>query len=259
MRRNFKYIIVIICVVIVVAIKIFPFGSSLYIVDKSLKLNLPKFSFDIRKEESGKVDFKTVRSKAVVTLEVKRILDKCEKYLCNNKYYYYDKDNSLTIVNFEVKQHLFFNSIEIQYRKGKLNNNECSKIDNSKYLKYSITPVNETGFCYIPDKFKYYDEDGNRHNVYYDCFGNLLFRNGMDEKTYIDQLFGYRWLSVDTLIDFLEEQVKKGSFIKKAFDDKWSIIYRNNDFYLLKCGYKNNDIYIGKDIKNNREYCTFEK
>lgn len=261
MKSNFKYIIAIICIVVVLVIKFFPFGSKHNSINKSLKISLPKFSFDISKKSDDKIIFKTIRSKAIISYEFEKMLNGYNRYLCNNRYYYYDKINDLTIIAFNIKQHLFFNNVEVQYIRGRFNNNACCKVDDYKYLKYSITPVNETGFCYIPDKFNYYDEKGNKHNIYYDCFGNLLFINGMNKKIYIDQLTEYRWLSMNTLINFLEEQSKKGSFVKKIFDDEGSIIYENNDFYLLKCNANagNKDIYIGKEIRNDMEYCASRK
>lgn len=260
MRKNLKVSIIFFVFVLVFTIciiKIFPFGNKKYInLNNSFSIELPKFSFDIETTENS-ITFKNFRSKNILKTELNRMLSNTQKYLCKNKFYYYDENNNLTFMDYKFSNESIFNKIEIEYYKGIFSNNECGIVGDYKELKYSITPVNDTGYCYIANSFDYTDEEGNLQKVYYDCFGNLALKNGMGKYIYIDQIFSYKWISMSELISFLEYQVKNGNFSKQQFDDYGSIIYENRDFFLLSCSTKNGNksVYIGKKIITDKQYC----
>lgn len=257
MSKYLKLSLIIITSILIVAIlivKFIPFGSKYY---KNSKLEIPKLSFDIKIEEDKSIIFKTFRSKKIIKMELTGIFNEHQKYLCNNKYYYYDNKNDITIIDFNISNSSIFNKVEIKYRKGKLTNVECGKVGDYTKLRYSVIPVNETGYCYVLDEFEYKDDKGNNYSIHYNCFGNLAFTNGMGKMIYIHSIISYRWLSMEDLTAFLELQVKNQKMSKIKYDDDGSILYINDDFSLLKCDTegKNKDIYIAKTISNNENLC----
>lgn len=260
MKKSFKLSILIIIILIISTLSImifFPFGNSIYSNSKlGLKLSIPKLSFNIEIEQNEKINFKTFRSKSIIEVELRSMLNKFESYDCNNTTYYYDKNSNITITDYSISNSAFIKNVTLNYQIGKLNNNKCGIVTDYTTLKYSIVPVNETGYCYINEQFKYKDSNGNLYNVYYNCFGNLAFENGLGKMTYVDAMLSYGWLSMNDIINFLELQVKNKVFIKKEYDKYGSILYSNKDFSLLKCNTKSNNknIYIDKEIED-RDYC----
>lgn len=246
-------------VVVILTVKFFPFGSKKYtILSNNTTFELPKLSFDIHTSENKILNFKTFRSKTIIEAELISLLNQYDKYRCNSKEYYYDKQNNLTIMNYKFVNSHYLNQVQIEYHNNMFTNNECGKVGDFKNLKYTVTPVNETGYCYIDNYFEYEDVNGNIYNIHYNCFGNLSFENGMGKMIYLNQILSYKWISIENIIDFMEFQVANGNASKATFDENGSLIYENNDFYLLKCNTmeNNKDIYIGKKIDKEKKYCN---
>lgn len=257
MKKKIIIISIILIILSIAVTKNISFGTIKYIdPENNLMIELPKFSYDIVVEENI-ISFKNYSSKHILNSEIKKILNKQDKYLCQNSYYYYDKENDLTIEKYEIFSDSISNRVEMKYFEGKYSNSECGKVVNYKDLQYSITPVNDTGYCYIEDTFEYIDNSKNVYKVNYSCFGNLAFKNGMNKYIYVDQIIKYKWLSIETLFDYLDYETKKKNFIKDYSKDGDYIIYKNSDFYLVKCNTQNGnkDIYIGKTLENNIKYC----
>lgn len=255
-KRLKLFIIIAVSLIIIIFIfRSFPFGYNQYKISSDLsKITLPKFSYDIKNEQKGIITFKSHRSKFIIQDEINDMFESYDKYICNNKVLYYDKDHNITFMDYEISYRFFTNNIKLIYHSGKFSDNECAKVFDYKQMDYRIIPVNSTGHCYIKeDKFEYRDENNELHNVYYECFGNLAFKNGMNKMEYIDRVLFFRWISMKDIINYLNYKTKDKTFTKKIIDKKHTLYY-NNDFYLLKCD--NKDIYIGAKYDEFKSYCN---
>lgn len=73
-------------------------------------LGVPKFSFDY-KSNVHNYSFKNFRSAQVLESEIKKYLQTLKYLSCNNSIYYYDEVNNLSIVDYSVKDKLFYSTI----------------------------------------------------------------------------------------------------------------------------------------------------
>ncbi len=243
--KIFVLLLFLICLFFLI-VKFYPFGSKVYISD-SIEINIPIFSKVAEKEENYIV-LKTFRSKYIIQKELKKIFEEYERYNCNSSdTIYYNEKNNYSILSYSFEREGFYNKIIINYKVGKVDNNFCGKIVDYKKLKYKILPINDTGYCYIPDVFSIKD-----YTINYNCFGNLAIENGMGKMIYFDQILSYGWLEMSDFLKFLEYQSEKGNFnIYKYNND---ILYHGKDFDVLYCK-TSKKIYIDKEIEMNENIC----
>lgn len=227
-------------------LKFYPFGSKVYISD-SVEINIPIFSKVVEKKENYIV-LKTFRSKYIIQNELEKIFEEYEKYNCNlSDTIYYNEKNNYSILSYNFEREGFYNKIIINYKVGKVDNNFCGKIVDYKKLKYKILPINDTGYCYIPDSFSIKD-----YTINYNCFGNLAIENGMGKMIYFDQILSYGWLEISDFLQFLEYQAEKGKFNIYSYNN--DVLYHGNDFDVLYCK-TSKKIYVDKEIEMNENIC----
>lgn len=258
MKKKIKIISLIVGIVIIgiICFKNISFGKTIYkIPNSNVNLEVPKLSFFKKDCCMFSSTFKSFRSKLSLQKELDKMIDSYEKRTCNNKPIYYNKDNDITITGYGVNSEFIMNSFYINYDKGEFDNNDCSVVTDPTKLKYSIksTANNYNNICVIPEKFTYKNKNGEIYDVYYECFGDLLFQTGLGNMNFLNYMLSYGWISMQDIIDFLEYQTNKKEATKTIFDDEGFVLYKNKDFSLLKCDTidDNQDIYI-KDT--NFEY-----
>lgn len=218
---------------------------------------IPKTSTHIKNENST-INFNSFSSKILLKLEKKKLLEEYDKIYCQNKNMYVSKDSSLTIKDYTIKSKGIYNNVTIDYILDSVDNNYCSKID-AKELKYLVYPPLENNVCYIPDRFSH-KENGTNYLINYECFGNLAFRTGLDKYNYFDMMLSYGWISIDTIINFLELQSEKGN--GTTIQTNNSKAYVMKYFTFIKCDSKNNNanIYINnKKQINLKDYCDINE
>lgn len=117
-------IIFLLLLIIFVFLKIGSLGYNLksYTYDSDLKkqsiiLGVPKLSV-MGKENDRSYSYKNIRGNKVLKKEVKNYLNTLKKIYCNDTTYYYDKDNDFTIINYSVKNNIFYNTITYDVRYG---------------------------------------------------------------------------------------------------------------------------------------------
>ncbi|MBR1377362.1 MAG: hypothetical protein IJ565_06105 [Bacilli bacterium] len=233
--------------------KFYPFGSKVYILsNNSIGISIPKFSKVVESEDNYIV-LKTFRSKYIIQKELRKILKDYKRYNCNlpDTIYYNEKDN-YSILSYNLEREGFYNKIQINYKIGRVDNNFCGKIHDYKKLKYKIFPINDTGYCYIPDAFDIKDNNNINYAISYNCFGNLAIENGMGKMIYFDQILSYGWLEIDDFLKFLEYQSEIGKF--NVYKSNSAILYHSNDFDVFYCKSSKN-IYIDKEIEMNEIIC----
>lgn len=236
-------------------LKFIPFKKTTYKSEQTdVNLRIPGFSFFNKECCMTSVTFTSPRSALFLQAELNDIMSDYESYTCNNNKYYYDEKEDITISKYGVEVGLLFNTFYITYDKGKRNANECSITTNYQELKYVVMPVNETGYCYIDESLKYKDSDNKLNNLHYECFGNFAIENGRGKMIYLDDMLQYGWITMDTIIDFLDYQVKQKRTSKSVHGK--NILYKNKDFSLLQCNTTDKDIYISSpDFVYKEDYC----
>ena len=134
-RRNIILAIPIILIILVILFKLLPFGYNIIQVeygsnDNSINLGVPKFSF-LMKHNENSYSFKSLRGSNVLKSELKNYVNKLEHITCNNTAYYYDKESNITIVDYQVENHILYNTITYDVRLG----NYCSRLKVDDYIK----------------------------------------------------------------------------------------------------------------------------
>ncbi len=134
-RRNIILAIPIILIILVILFKLLPFGYNIIQVeygsnDNSINLGVPKFSF-LMKHNENSYSFKCLRGSNVLKSELKNYVNKLEHITCNNTAYYYDKESNITIVDYQVENHILYNTITYDVRYG----NYCNMLKINEYGK----------------------------------------------------------------------------------------------------------------------------
>lgn len=118
-RLRFGLILAII-IIIVILYKLLPFGYQLKVVDyhsKTINLGVPAYSFLIKKTSNG-YRFQNLRNSYALKTEIKNYLNTLEHISCNKTTYYYDHSTDMTIIDYNVKNNLLYNTIEYQIENG---------------------------------------------------------------------------------------------------------------------------------------------
>lgn len=139
-------IIGIIIFILMLGIKYIPFGTH-YTTKTIGKLEIPRLS--VLKEECCmfSATFKSFRSTYILKEELNKIMDKYEKISCNNKIYYYDKENDITIYEYDVETKFPLNEFYINYDKGGA---PCENIDEASVtLTLKEGTLSNTGATFI--------------------------------------------------------------------------------------------------------------
>lgn len=97
-----------------------------------IKLGIPKLSFSEQEKENS-YSFKNLRGTKVLEQELKEYLKTLKYTNCNNSIYYYNEEENFTIVNYNVENHFFYNTISIQ-----LYNDDYCSIQNVKAIQEKI-------------------------------------------------------------------------------------------------------------------------
>lgn len=86
---------------------------------QTVVLGVPRLSFKFN-DSIGMYNYSynNIRSKWVLSKEVKSFLDSLEERKCNDLTYYYDKKNDFSIVEYDVLDFLFYRSIKYKVRYG---------------------------------------------------------------------------------------------------------------------------------------------
>lgn len=157
-----KKIIIVLTVLIIIisCLKFIPFGvKEAMMPTTSVTLKVPKMSFLESECCMYSVTFKSFRSRYILQKELDNIMNKYEKISCNNKNYYYDKENDITISEYDVKQGFIINKFYIVYVKG----NYCKEDENTIENYYDELTSNYTPIEEIP--LEYDAEDAKNDNV----------------------------------------------------------------------------------------------
>lgn len=247
-------IILTILICLFLIFKFLPFGNTTYKNNNtSINFDIPKFSYLKNEYDNHFISFQSFRSVSSLKKDINKILRKYQLIVCNNETQYYNHKENLTILKYELKKGIFLNTINIQYEKGKKDNNECNKVTNPKKMKYQMKRCPDE-ICYGTNEFKYLHKNGNTYPLYYENDKFLLFQNGMNKMGYFNNMLGYEWISMQDILDFLDYQSEKKFFTKIIIENEQAILYKNNDFVLLQC--KNKKIYIeNPNFKYKSDYC----
>lgn len=245
-----KKILIISAIIIsmVLFIKYFPLGNDKIELNDSKKmLNIPKLSFNLEESELYKAEFTSFKSIFSLERELNSIMQKYEKRTCNNKTIYYDKSQDITITDYGVSRGIILNSFYIEYVIGSYENYECNIVKDFTDLNYQVQKVKDNKSCVIPANFKYLNENGNVYDIYYECFGDLLFKNGSGKMVYLTDMLDSNQVSMKDIINFLEFQSINTRKVTKQHKKGKYILYQTKDFKLFKCDNwtNNRDIYIG--------------
>jgi len=117
--RNIIFcIIVLLFVIIYLVFRNFYFGYEMKSVhyahtNRNIEIGIPKMSF-MGKNNDRSYSFKNLRNSNIVESEVKKYLKTLKYSTCNNTIYYYDTKNYFSIIDYSVKNHIFYNTISYE-------------------------------------------------------------------------------------------------------------------------------------------------
>ncbi len=238
--------VIVVFVILLILLKFIPYGFKSGKTD----IKVPRLSWNEQVTDDS-ITVTTTSSKLLLKIYMEALVVKYSTYTCRNTTMYYNKDKNLTINSYEIKSNGLFNTLTIYYNKGMNDQNYCSKVIDSKELSYRIKPPKRENLCHTPEKM-HYNENGIKYTIYYSCFGDLLFKTGIEKMNYIREMLAYEWLSIQTITDFLEYQVEEEKSSKLTSQDNQNIAYINDSFSFIKCkrDNTNTDIFINnqKDI-----------
>lgn len=126
-------LIIILIIIIIFLYKFLPFGYQLKVLeyhDKTINLGIPAYSF-LLKNDKGSFSYKNFRNQKVLKTEMKNYLNYLDHLSCNNTTYYYDPFTDISIINYDVKSHIFYNTIEYDIKNG----NYCQTLLIENYQK----------------------------------------------------------------------------------------------------------------------------
>ena len=133
-KKIFIIFIPIVIFVLILLFKLLPFGYNViptrytHNEDKIVNLGVPKFSFLMKNNENS-YSYKSFRGKNILKSEMKNYVNTLEHISCNNTTYFYDKDTDVTIVDYDVKGNLIYNTISYNIRNG----NYCNALEIHEY------------------------------------------------------------------------------------------------------------------------------
>lgn len=94
------------------------FSTTNYQASNNLSLELPKY-MEVSKEEDRKIQFKTFRSMAALSKDMKKIRKKDQRISCSDKVYYYNEKRNYSIA-YQISRGILFNYLTIEYQEGKI-------------------------------------------------------------------------------------------------------------------------------------------
>lgn len=258
-KKIIRTILLVIIVLFIIGVKFIPFGSKSY-TNKQMAstLIIPRLSFFEKECCMFSTTFRSFRSVDSLQKELNKIMKKYEKKTCNNKTVYYDSKNKITIYEYGVENGLLFNTYYINYDNVTMTNDDCNEITDFKKIEYK--------YYHIPDNqerdslsihFKYLNENDKLYNVYTDCRDCLSLKKGMGYWETFENELSSSYISMNTLIEFLDYQVSNNKATKKYYSNKEIVLYKNDDFSLLKCNTAsgNQDVYISDKLEYDESYC----
>lgn len=88
-----------------------------YNSEKNIKIGTPKLSF-MMKQNDRSYSFKNFRSAHVLESEIKKYFKSLSNLTCNNTLYYYDEENDVSYINYDVKDHILYSTISYEIADG---------------------------------------------------------------------------------------------------------------------------------------------
>ena len=111
MKKKIMITILSIIIILTLCLKFIPFGTRKNIgPNSSVYLTVPKLSIFTEECCMFSSSFKSFSSTFTLQYELDNIMNKYEKYQCNNKTLYYDKINDITISEYGVEFRFPFNN-----------------------------------------------------------------------------------------------------------------------------------------------------
>lgn len=114
------------------------FSSTNYKTANNLLLEIPKY-MEISKEDGQKLEFKTFRSMAALSKDMKKIRKKEQRISCLDQVYYYNEQKNYSMT-YKISRGLLFNYLTIEYQEGKISckafvEPEANSTSNCKFRK----------------------------------------------------------------------------------------------------------------------------
>ncbi len=135
-KKTLMFVLPIILIVCIILFKLIPFGYDVehirytHTENKIINLGIPKFSF-LKKNNENSYSYKNFRGKSILKSELKNYVNTLEHISCNNTTYFYDSDTNITIIDYDVKGNILYNTISYNIRNG----NYCNDWQIKEYSK----------------------------------------------------------------------------------------------------------------------------
>lgn len=174
---------------------------------EEISIQLPSFSFMV-KEEEAKLSFVNFLSFKNVDNQKNSYLDKLTS--CYDESYFYDSENDITILKYEVKNGDFIRTINIEYEKGNKCENEFV-LDSDWYLELYDKNISSMEILVCDLECEAYKIDSSDH----------------------DKVLNYFFGTDFTRINNKERLNKDGKYILNIYYDYHIIeIFKYDNYYL---------------------------
>lgn len=123
-NRKIKKLIVILILLLIIIIYIIFRNTSLgydikkvNYVNTNINLGIPKMSFMIKNNDRS-YSFKNLRNSTILENEIKKYLKTLKYSSCNNTIYYYNEKDNFSIIEYSIKNNIFYSTISYQVTEG---------------------------------------------------------------------------------------------------------------------------------------------
>lgn len=249
-------ILIVFCIIGIVFFKNCNIGVKDYFIkEQNITLKAPKF-LKLKEVKKQKIIFMSFKSEKSLKKSLNSYFKTLEKKMCNYEDDFYDKKNNITYKGYSIEKGGLFNTFTIEFVKGKETIEKCERVTDYKKMKYYIqersNKINRDWF-----ERKYLWTDNKIYNYYEDKRMYILIKRGRGEYGHFTSLLSSGYISMDTLLKFLEYQTNQGKGEKQEFSNE-ATIYNIDNLSVLKCTNKNayNKIYIShKEILDYDNLC----
>jgi len=212
-------------------------------------INIPNYCYSFKNEKFA-IKFRCINSLNNIEKAKNKFLNNFITQKCNNNIYYYDKNENITIFNYNIVQNSIFKDIQFNYYIG----NYCNDIeennieDNLKDFNFSIkvskiTPCDKLELLYSNDS----------EQIYTYCIDNIIVETE-DSKSSLDKALINNTIQIDKIINKLELDYKYAETTKIIYDN--SIVYSNFDYSVISCNTNSKYIISYNDILYNDNFCN---
>lgn len=195
--------------------------------DKNYIIKIPKNSYSFENKNFN-ISFKSFISFDDLEKFKSKFLNSLLKQECNNKTYYYDKNQDITIYNYNIDKNLISKSVQFDYFIGNYcNEKELENVENELQELNFIIEVKSCNNC---NKKKLYSTDS--YTIYSYCVDDVVVEIE-NEKMTLENALVNNYITINDIVKKEEIDSKFAETIKTIYEN--GISYTNYNYSLVVC------------------------